>query len=129
MTVKGSPSEPIVELEMSASSDRYEAGDPRFRQQVARLVQEVRREGGSVRTESAAVAGAKGGPETIILALGSSGALTFALNVIREWLRRDRSRRLHVAWTRDGVRRQVTLRADALDRDSFKALSELALKL
>jgi membrane-associated two-gene conflict system component 1 (EACC1) len=114
---------------MSASSDRYEAGDHRFRQQVGRLLEELRREGGSVRVKSASVAGAKGGPETIILALGSSGAFTFAVNVIREWLRRDRSRSLHVAWTRDGVRRQLTLKADAMDSDTFKELSKLALKL
>lgn len=114
---------------MSVSSDRYEAGDPRFRRQVGRLLEELRREGGSVRTKSAAVAGAKGGFETIILALGSSGAFTLALNVIREWLRRDRSRSLHVAWTHDGVRRKLTLKADAMDRDTFKELSKLALRL
>lgn len=82
-----------------------------------------------MRTKSASVAGAKGGPETIILALGTSGAFTFALNVIREWLRRDRSRSLHVAWTSDGVRRQLTLQAEATDSDTFKELSKLALKL
>jgi hypothetical protein len=119
----------VLGLSLRPSSDRYEADDPRFREQVSQLVRDLRHEAGQVRLDATPEPGTKGSTvEGVILALGSSGALHVALDMFRSWLRRDRCRRLEVTWSSGGVSEQVVLTADAIDRDSFVALSKLALR-
>lgn len=121
----------VLELELVPSSDRYDADDARFRQQVGRMLSDLRREAGPVRAERVTVPGAKGTAEgaSIIIALGSSGALRMALHIFQEWLRRDRSRTLRVTWTAGGARRTLFVRTDDLDRDGFRELAAQAIKL
>jgi len=121
----------MLELELRADSDRYEADDPRFREQVGRLIVELRREAGPVHLRESATPGAKGSEvASVILALGSSGALGIAYRAFKEWLRRDRTRRLRISWTaEDGGRRTLVVQADELDRDGFEELAKLALSL
>jgi hypothetical protein len=121
----------VLELELVPSSRRYDPDDPRFRQQVGRLLSDLRREAGPVRTERVTVPGAKGAAEaaSVIIALGSSGALRMALHIFQEWLRRDRSRTLRVTWTAGGDLRTLVVTADELDRDGFRQLAAQAIKL
>lgn len=122
----------ILELELWAGSDRYEPDDPRFREQVSSLVERLRREAGPARTERYAAADTKGASEasSVIIALGTSGALTIALNAFKEWLRRDRTRSLRISWvSAESGRRTLIVKAEELDRAGFQELAKLALTL
>ena len=84
-----------LEVGLVALNERYDDDDPRWRDQVADLVHELRRETESVQSRRAPVPGTKGTVDQLILALGSAGAFTAAVDVVRAWLaRRDLADRI-----------------------------------
>ena len=85
-----------VEVEIAASSEKFELTDERWIDQVNELYKDLHHEAGSVRIEGEAEEGSKGGFETIILALGSAGAITAAVEIFKAWLSRDRGRNLKI---------------------------------
>ena len=93
-----------LEVSIEASSTDYAADDPGWRAQVVSLRTALRdADLDDVRRQETPAPGHKAGVEEVILALGTSGAITAAVEVIRAWLARDRSRRLTVRY-RDGDR-------------------------
>ena len=66
-----------IEIGLVASSERFDDDDPRWRDQVADLVYELRRQTESVQSRRTPVPGTKGTVDQLILALGSSGAFTW----------------------------------------------------
>lgn len=78
---------PLATFKLVLSSAALPASDERWRAQVSGLLNELRRHG-EVRKEITPVAGTKGGLEDIILALGTSGAITGAVAVFQSWLKR-----------------------------------------
>jgi len=117
-----------VEVALTVESVRYDADDARWGEQVGQLVGELTREVGAVRVVSEPQPGSKGGPEAIILALGSAGAFTAAIEVFRAWLARERSRRLTVTFQDGPTRRRLTVTGADLDRDSFRELTAIAVR-
>jgi hypothetical protein len=117
-----------LEVTLSAESVRYDPGDVRWAEQVGQLVRQLRREVGTVRLVSEPLPGSKGGAEAIILALGSAGAFTAALEVFRAWLAREASRSLTVTFQKGAITRRLTVRGSELDRDSFRELTALAVR-
>ncbi len=90
--MNSSPSPAALELQLSPASSALPTGDQRWQAQVAQLLNELRRNAVEVRKEITPVPGQKGGVEAIILALGTSGALTGAVAVFRAWLGRSADR-------------------------------------
>lgn len=70
------------------SSETLPSSDQRWRNRVDGLLADLKRQGGEVRREITPQAGAKGGAEAIILALGSSGAIAAAVGVFQTWFNR-----------------------------------------
>ncbi len=115
----------IVDVAISTETTKYAPDSPQWRREVGALHNDLNRETGSVTTQSAPVPGTRGGVVEVILALGTSGALVAAVQVLRAWLGRDKTRTLTVTWTdSDGGRRQLTVTGENLDQRSFQALSE-----
>lgn len=113
-----------VELVLEATTDRFDPDDERWQRQVAQLRGELARDVGGVRLERTPVAGTKGGVQGIIMALGSAGAITAAVEVFRTWLSLSRDRSLRVRWTGDDGREQtVSLSGSSVDDEAMQNLT------
>jgi Effector Associated Constant Component 1 len=115
-----------LELVVEPRSERFEEADGRWREQVGAFYRELRSEVGDVRTETAPEAGAKGATTDIILALGSSGALTAAVTMFKSWLDRDKSRALDIEWTDGDQRRTLSIRGTDVGEHTFDELVRAA---
>ena len=100
---------------IEASSSDYDPLDDRFVDQVQGLLQDLQREAGEVRKEVTPVPGMKGGISEFVVLLKSIGAIGAAVDVIRAWLGRDRSRSLEIK-VRKGDK-SVSVRLSAVDMD------------
>ena len=98
-----------IELKLSLDNTDLAADDPRWRDQVRQLRDELKREAGSVRTVVTPEAGKKGGAEAIILALGSAGAISAAVTIFKAWLERSANRSLDLEGEVDGRAVKVKL--------------------
>ena len=114
-----------LELVVEPRSDDYEAADDRWRVQVGTLYQELADRVDTYR-RGRSVPGTKGTVDEVILALGSSGALTAAVECFRAWLQRDKSRRIDVRWDEEGVERHVTFSGDNVDTATVKEIARAA---
>jgi hypothetical protein len=113
-----------VELTLTTHSDRFDTGDDAWLAQEADLMASLRAEV-PVRRDMVAAPGEKGLVESIILALGSAGAFKAAVDCLRAWLARDRTRRIELAWTVDGREERIVLQGTAIDDAEFARLAEL----
>ncbi len=87
-------------------SDRYDAEDDRWRDQVADLSHDLRVQTESLQIRRSAVPGTKGTIDELVLALGSAGVFTAAVDVLRAWLSRDRTRSVDLTYVDDEGRSQ-----------------------
>ena len=102
-----------IEIGLAAANARFDDDDPRWRGQVADLMHELRRGAGSVRARREPVPGTKGAVDQVILALGSAGAFTAAVQIVRAWLARDKHRTVRMTVTGpDGRVRTVQISAE-----------------
>lgn len=106
MTVEGQSDVSIV---IEPRSEDYDPNDPRWLDAVEQLKRDLKRalsdQDGALTTRERDAAGYKGGIEEIILALGTSGAISAAVVAFKAWLADGRKRQI-VVTTRDGS--QVT---------------------
>jgi NADPH-dependent glutamate synthase beta subunit-like oxidoreductase len=119
-----SPRLATLDLVIEPRSERFDDADDRWRSQVSDLYRDLDSEVGGIRRTSAHVAGTKGTVDTVILALGSAGAFTTAVEFLRAWLTRDRSRRLDVSWEVDGGTERVSVSGDAIDGAGLDRIAE-----
>lgn len=117
-----------ISVELTPHSDRFDPDDDRWATQVGTLWQALEDEAGTVRRDSSQVPGHKGGVETIILALGSAGAISAMVEVVKAWLGRDRTRSLKLTTVDEaGARRTVTVHGEQVDdatmREALKVLA------
>lgn len=122
------PTAATFEFVLEPQSDRYDADDERWRSQVGDLVDGLSREVGGVRRELTAVEGTKGSVESLVVALGSAGAFTAAVEFFRSWLGRDRSRSLDICWTAEQGQCRVSIRGDAVDQGTLQVVAEAAAR-
>jgi hypothetical protein len=110
-----------VSLQLTPGSDRFDPNDVRWARQVDGLWRALAEQAGVVQRSIVQVPGKKGGVDVIILALGSAGAISAAVEVIRMWLGRDRSRSVEIT-TVDDVqgRRTVTVRGESIDNETIR---------
>jgi Effector Associated Constant Component 1 len=114
-------------LTIRPASERYDRGDDRWLAQQVELFSNLRREVGGVRREADARAGQKGAVETVILALASAGSVTAAVQCLRDWLTRDRTRVVEIAYTVEGREERIALRGTHIDDETARQLTEIAL--
>lgn len=110
-----------AELVLEATSEKYDPMDDRWQDQVAELLSELNRGAGKVRQESETVDGKKGAVATIILALGSAGAITAAVEIVKAWLARDQTRILR-------FKRNEDVLEISANRMSEETVREFAMK-
>jgi hypothetical protein len=100
-----------IDVVVEPGSSRFDPDDAGWRDQVVALRRRLAEADiDGVRREEIPSPGHKAGVETLIIALGSSGAIAAAVEVVRSWLSRDRTRHIGLRY-RDGDR-EVTLRID-----------------
>jgi hypothetical protein len=87
-----------LDLALSPKSERYDADDPRWREQVAELVKDLRVETDALRVAHTGVPGTKGAVDEFILTLASAGVFSTALDVLRAWLARDKTRSVELSY-------------------------------
>ena len=119
---------PLV-ITVEPGSTEFSPDDPGWRAQVVALRTALRdADVDDVRREEIPSPGHKAGVEMLIVALGSSGAITAAVEVIRAWLVRDQSRVLKVTY-RDGDRRvSVQVDGTTVSDDTIKGALQSALE-
>jgi hypothetical protein len=117
-----------TEIEITLETDSYESDDDRWLDQVAAFYDDLRDRGVPLRQESKPAPGAKGGDvAAIIVALGSAGAFTAAVAAFREFLGRERTRRLKVRWTVGGQLREVVVTGDT-DNATLERITREAME-
>lgn len=118
-----------LDVTVEPGSIEFSPDDPGWRAQVVALRTALRDAGvDDVRREEIPSPGHKAGVEMLIVALGSSGAITAAVEVIRAWLVRDQSRVLKVTY-RDGDRRvSVQVDGTTVSDDTIKGALQSALE-
>jgi hypothetical protein len=113
------------EMALVPRSVDYRPDDDRWHDQVVGLVSELHRQV-DLERRGAAVGGTKGSLDELVVALGSAGAFTAAVECLRAWLGRDRGRRIDIRWDENGQQRYVTLTGDAIDVDSVREIARAA---
>ncbi|GIF41597.1 effector-associated constant component EACC1 [Actinoplanes xinjiangensis] len=120
-----------LEIGLVARNDRYDDDDQRWLAQTAALVQDLRRDTGSVRLDRTPVPGMKGAAaDQVILALGSAGAFSVAVQLISTWLGRDRHRSVELTFTdAEGTPKTVRVSAENAGSDAMAPLIMAASEL
>ena len=109
-----------VTIGLVPNSARYDADDDRWRDQVADLVRELKVETDALTVARTPVPGTKGSLDSLVLALGSAGVFTTALDVLRVWLARDKTRSVDLSYTdRDGNRQRLNVTATNSGADTL----------
>jgi hypothetical protein len=118
------PSQPL-KVAIVPRSERFSPDDDRWRDHVAGLARELRVNTGALEVERAAQPGAKGAVETLILALGTAGTFTSAVEVIKAWLGRDRGRTVEVSWSDGDNNGKFVIHGDRIDNATLGAMAEI----
>jgi hypothetical protein len=119
-----------LEIRLAAINDRYYDDDPRWLEQIAALVHDLRRGTESVRMRRTPVLGTKGAVDQLILSLGSAGAFSVAVQMISTWLTRDRYRSVEMTFTdAEGNVKTVRVSADNAGSDALAPLISAASAL
>lgn len=109
-----------LDISLFPHSQRYEDDDDRWRDQIADLVHELRVETDAVRVSRTPVPGTKGSLDQLVLTLGSAGVFTTAVDVLRIWLARDKTRSVELMYQdREGKEQRLSVTAEHADDDAL----------
>jgi hypothetical protein len=111
-----------VELRFEPASDRFDAFDDRWLDQVGTFVVELDQEVGGVTRRREPVPGTKGTIDSILLTVGSAGVLTGAMDFARAWLGRDGSRKLRISWSDGGALETVEVSGQNIDSAALRSV-------
>jgi len=114
--------DPDVELHVEPGSERFDASDDRWLDQVGAFRSELARDVGGVRLAQTPVEGTKGLVDSILLSVGSAGGLTVAVEFFKAWLQRDDTRSLTVSWHESGTVHRIELTGRAVDDSVLQRL-------
>lgn len=118
----------VVEIRLEPSSERFDATDDRWLDQVAILITELREHAGPVDRHSVPVPGTKGVLDSIVMPIASAGALTAAVEMLKGWLARDRSRAVKVTWADSGAMQALELTGSDVDDRAFNEVLQAVTK-
>lgn len=124
--MSGSGADGLFEVAVEPQNDQYDPDDDRWRDQVATLHTDLHAQVDMVR-RGYPVEGTKGAIDQLIIALGSAGAFSAAVDCLRAWLGRDRDRRINVRWDENGAERSVTLTGEAVDVETIREIAKAAV--
>ena len=110
-----------IEIELEPSSTRFDQDDERWLGQVRDLTRELLRADVLLR-RSTPQPGAKGAIDQLVLSLGSAGAFTASVELIKAWLGRDRGRKLVVKFFENGRLQAIELNGGAADEHVFERI-------
>jgi hypothetical protein len=113
-----------IELEITSESSRYEPSDGMWLEQTADLHRQLQLDVDGFRHAPESKPGTKGAADSVVLALGSAGAFSAAVQCFRAWLARDKQRRLVVVVSRGDEHEKVVIEGDGLSGSSFDALTQ-----
>ena len=103
-----------IEMRLEPGTERFDPADERWLRQVRDLAQELHRTG--VRLQpSAPEPDTKGTVDQLVVSLGSAGAFTAMVEVVKSWLGRDRSRTLVMTFYKDGQPKAIKLSGRVAD--------------
>ena len=122
----GSSSGGSFEVVVEPRNDEYDPDDDGWRDQVAGLYADLDDSVDTAR-QSRPVAGSKGAVDQLIIAMGSAGVFTAAVDCLRAWLSRDKDRRIDLRWTENGVERSMTLTGEAVDTETIREIAKAAV--
>lgn len=109
-----------LDISLRPHSERYADDDDRWRDQIADLVHELRVETDAVKVSRMPVPGTKGSLDQLLLTLGSAGVFTTALDVLRIWLARDKTRSVELTYQdRQGKEQRLNVTAEHADEDAL----------
>jgi len=108
---------------LDPGSARFDPDDERWLQQVNAFVQELRDHTNSVSNRSTTVPNTKGTVESIIMSLGSAGALTASIEFFKAWLGRDKTRNIKVLFGDEGNLQSIELTSTSINDGTFDALT------
>ena len=113
--------EEAMEIQIEALSETFDPNDEKWMKQANSLYTSLTQVG-DVRRESEAEEGKKGGPAAIILALGSAGVISGAVQMFRNWLARDRNRSIRLTVTRNGKTESISLSGEGISEAMLRDL-------
>lgn len=117
-----------LQVAVTVTSDRFEPEDSGWLTQVRLLHEGLAREVPLTVRSTASSAGTKsGGLPSVVVLLGSA-SLGGAVAIIRDWLKRDRDRRIDLTWEMDGRKGKVTVIATTVDNASLQTALEQGLR-
>ncbi|MBN2343845.1 MAG: hypothetical protein JXX29_13455 [Deltaproteobacteria bacterium] len=116
-----------LEFVITPVNDNYDPSDDRWLDQVTGLLNDLQAEVGDVRKEVTPQDGKKGGFEAIILALGSAGAISAAVEMFKSWISRDKRRELEISIERDGKKETYRISSNRMDKDDIRFFMEKAI--
>lgn len=105
------------EIVIQPLSNAYDPGDERWLNQVQGLLASLNANVGEVRKEVTPVAGQKGGVVEIIIALGSAGAITAAVQVFKHWLDRDTTREIEITTKVSGGKKTTKITGKNISKE------------
>ena len=112
-----------VHVGVTPMSDRYDADDDRWQDAVADLVEDLRGETGALHVVRTPVDGTKGSIDQLLLTLGSAGVFSAAIDALRIWLARDKTRSITLTYEdRDGMEQRLDVRATHADDQTLAPL-------
>ena len=114
------------ELRIEPGSDKFDRNDSNWMEQVDSLYSDLRQEVGKVSMKVQPVEGGVD-PASIILALGSAGAITAAVQMFQAWLSRDRTRSLTLSVSKGGEEQTITVSGKGMNEAVITELMEAGL--
>jgi Effector Associated Constant Component 1/Putative prokaryotic signal transducing protein len=114
-----------TELVVHAWSGRFSDEDDRWRQQVGDLHREMLSADVGAAIHRVPEPESKGTIDQLVVALGSAGVFTTAVEVIRAWLARDGSRNIRLDYFEDGSLHSLELTGSRLDDETLRRLQAL----
>ena len=115
-----------LEVSIEPGSARFRPDDDRWLRQVSDFVRELSRSEVEVIRSTRVVPGAKGSVESILMAVGSAGALTAAVEVFKAWLGRDPTRSIKLEFQHDGSVQSVELSGKGVNDGSLRRILRTA---
>jgi Effector Associated Constant Component 1 len=110
-----------LEVELTPGTTRFDLADERWLGQVRDLQQGFQQAGVLVQ-RSLPEAGSKGAIDQLIISLGSAGAFTASIEIVKAWLGRAHDRRLSVKFFENGRPQEIELRGSAADEAAFERI-------
>ncbi len=120
--------EPQVRFRIEPSNEDYDPSDDRWIDQVNDLVSDLQSEVGEVHKEVEAVEGKKGGMEVLELILNSVDVGGHAVDMVKAWLDRDKSRVMELSIMVDGKEKKIKVSGNRVSKEDLMVFMEAAFE-